>query len=77
MPTLLDNLFNFGQYQALIAGVALTLTAVANPDGMTKEMGAGLTKLRGVFVRRVASGRSSAPPAVVDAAARPPKVAGR
>src|ERR1700744_4211413 len=52
VPTLLDNLFNFGQYQALIAGVALTLTAVANPDGMTKEMGAGLTKLRIALLRR-------------------------
>ena len=51
-PTLLDNLFNFGQYQALIAGVALTLTAVANPDGITQEMGAGLTKLRLAVMRR-------------------------
>jgi ABC-type branched-subunit amino acid transport system permease subunit len=76
VPTLLDNLFNFGQYQALIAGVALTLTAVANPDGLTKEMGAGLTKLRLAIMRRATAGRSAAP-AVVDAAPSPPKVAGR
>ena len=76
VPTVLDNLFNFGQYQALIAGVALTLTAVANPDGMTKEMGAGLTKLRLAILRRGAARRDTAP-AVVDAAAAPPKVARR
>ena len=46
VPTLLNNVFNFGQYQTLIAGVLLTITAVANPDGMTKEMGAGLSRLR-------------------------------
>jgi ABC-type branched-subunit amino acid transport system permease subunit len=58
LPTLLNNLFNFGQYQALIAGIALTLTAVNNPDGLTQEMGLGLTKLRLAAMRR--SGR---PPA--------------
>jgi ABC-type branched-subunit amino acid transport system permease subunit len=62
VPTLLNNLFNFGQYQALIAGVALTLTAVKNPDGITKEMGAGLTKLRLAAMRR--SGRSPSPAGV-------------
>jgi hypothetical protein len=56
--------------------VALTLTAVANPDGLTKEMGAGLTKLRLAIMRRATAGRSAAP-AVVDAAPSPPKVAGR
>jgi ABC-type branched-subunit amino acid transport system permease subunit len=76
VPTVLNNLFNFGQYQALIAGVALTLTAVANPDGLTKEMGAGLTKLRLAIMRRVSAGPPAAP-AVVDPAPGPPKVAGR
>ncbi len=62
VPTLLDNLFSFGQYQALIAGVLLTLTAVANPDGMTKEMGTGLTKLRRAALARVGgSGTPAAP----------------
>jgi ABC-type branched-subunit amino acid transport system permease subunit len=56
VPTLLNNLFSFGQYQMLIAGVLLTITAVANPDGMTKEMGFGLTKLRRAVIRRTASG---------------------
>ncbi len=76
VPTVLNNLFNFGQYQALIAGVLLTLTAVANPDGMTKEMGAGLTKLRLAIMRRASAGRDPTP-AIVDAAPGPPKVAGR
>lgn len=77
VPTLLDNLFNFGQYQSLIAGVALALTAVANPDGMTKEMGAGLTKLRRAVTRSVAGRGHNGAPAVVDAPTPEPKVAGR
>jgi ABC-type branched-subunit amino acid transport system permease subunit len=32
------QVFSFGRYQALIAGVALTLTAVGNPDGIAKGM---------------------------------------
>jgi ABC-type branched-subunit amino acid transport system permease subunit len=56
VPTLLNNLFNFGQYQTLIAGVLLTITAVANPNGMTKEMGAGLTKLRRAVMHRAGTG---------------------
>ncbi len=52
VPTLLNNLFNFGQYQTLIAGLALTLTAVANPDGIAKEMGAGFSGLVGLAMRR-------------------------
>jgi ABC-type branched-subunit amino acid transport system permease subunit len=56
VPTLLNNLFNFGQYQALIAGVALALTAVANPDGIAKEMGQGLGQLSGAVLRRVRPG---------------------
>lgn len=92
VPTLLNNVFNFGEYQALIAGVALTLTAVLNPDGMTKEMGAGLTKLRLALLRRVGGAApAEAPPeaggdkataaersSVPDAPpALPPKVVGR
>ena len=38
MATLLNNLFSFNQYQTVIAGLALMLTAVANPDGVAKEM---------------------------------------
>jgi ABC-type branched-subunit amino acid transport system permease subunit len=66
IPTLLNNLFNFGQYQLLIAGVLLTVTAVNNPDGMTKEMGVGLTKLRLALLRAAGnrSGGRSGPPEV-------------
>ncbi|MFT3863230.1 MAG: ATP-binding cassette domain-containing protein [Solirubrobacterales bacterium] len=32
------QVFSFGKYQALIAGVALTATAVGNPDGIAKDM---------------------------------------
>ena len=62
VPTLLNNVFNFGQYQTLIAGVLLTITAVANPDGMTKEMGAGLTRLRERVLGAVQSGRDPSAP---------------
>lgn len=37
-PTLLDNLFSFNQYQTVIAGLALMLTAVGNPHGVMTEM---------------------------------------
>lgn len=75
VPTLLNNLFNFGQYQALIAGVALTLTAVANPDGMTKEMGRGLTQLRLAAFRRFST-REPAAPAIAEAPSPPTASAG-
>jgi ABC-type branched-subunit amino acid transport system permease subunit len=86
VPTLLDNLFNFGQYQALIAGVALTLTAVANPDGITKEMGQGLTQLRLALLRRFGprtpaiagpGGPPAPPPAAPSSTHGTAKVAGR
>ena len=86
VPTLLNNLFNFGEYQMLIAGVLLTITAVANPDGMTKEMGAGFTKLRRAAMGRAGIGgggdggatpvASSAPEPSAPAPARA-KVVGR
>jgi ABC-type branched-subunit amino acid transport system permease subunit len=87
VPTLLNNAFNFGQYQTLIAGVLLTITAVANPDGMTKEMGAGLTRLRRRLMGHLADGHDPAapgtppspPPQVAESASArvAPKVAGR
>jgi hypothetical protein len=89
VPTLLSNVFNFGQYQLLIAGVLLTITAVANPDGMTKEMGAGLTKLRLKVMARTSGADAPAQPgtapspgeapvaADVSATAVSPKVIGR
>jgi ABC-type branched-subunit amino acid transport system permease subunit len=51
MATLLDKLFSFNQYQALIAGVALMLTAVANPDGIAKEMQGAYARLLGLVAR--------------------------
>jgi branched-chain amino acid transport system permease protein len=51
MATLLDKLFSFNQYQALIAGLALMLTAVANPDGISKEMQGAYAKLMGRITR--------------------------
>jgi ABC-type branched-subunit amino acid transport system permease subunit len=45
MATLLDKLFSFNQYQALIAGLAMMITAIANPDGITKDMQVGFARL--------------------------------
>jgi branched-subunit amino acid ABC-type transport system permease component len=56
VPTLLDKLFSFAQYQGVIAGVALALTAVANPDGIAKEMGRGLGQLSDLMLRHVRPG---------------------
>jgi ABC-type branched-subunit amino acid transport system permease subunit len=52
MATLLDKLFSFNQYQALIAGLAMMLTAIANPDGITKEMQATYDKIGALLRRR-------------------------
>jgi ABC-type branched-subunit amino acid transport system permease subunit len=59
MATLLDKLFSFNQYQALIAGLALMLTAVANPDGIAKEMQGTYVKLLG-RIRRARGGPTAA-----------------
>jgi ABC-type branched-subunit amino acid transport system permease subunit len=50
MATLLDKLFAFNQYQTVIAGLALLLTAVGNPDGIVKEM-------QGTYFKLLARGR--------------------
>jgi ABC-type branched-subunit amino acid transport system permease subunit len=52
MATLLDKLFSFNQYQALIAGLAMMLTAIANPDGIAKEMQATYDKAGRLLRRR-------------------------
>ncbi len=82
VPTLLDKLFSFEQYQGVIAGVALALTAVANPDGIAKEMTHGLHQLSGAVMRRVrpapeepAPADTARPPAVI--AAEPPEAVKR
>ncbi|MFF5497818.1 ABC transporter permease [Streptomyces aquilus] len=36
--TLLDRWFHVGEYQTLVAGIALTLTAVQNPDGVAGQL---------------------------------------
>jgi ABC-type branched-subunit amino acid transport system permease subunit len=50
MATLLNNVFSFNQYQTVIAGLALMLTAVGNPDGVAKEM-------QGTYFKLLAIGR--------------------
>jgi hypothetical protein len=61
---------NIGKYQAIVAGVALVLTAVQNPDGLTsaatgKGPAAALAKLRdratGEYHKRLPA-RAAAPP---------------
>jgi ABC-type branched-subunit amino acid transport system permease subunit len=78
--TFLNIHLNVGQYQAVVAGVALVLTAVQNPDGLTstatgKGPAVAIAKLRdravGEYQNRVAGragGRTTAPGA---AASRP------
>jgi ABC-type branched-subunit amino acid transport system permease subunit len=65
MATLLDKLFSFNQYQALIAGLAMMLTAVGNPDGIAKEMQATYDKIGALIARRRRSipGAAAATPA--------------
>jgi hypothetical protein len=65
--TFLDVHLSVGKYQAIVAGVALVLTAVQNPDGITstatgKGPAVALAKLR---ARVLASGvgRPGGPPA--------------
>jgi ABC-type branched-subunit amino acid transport system permease subunit len=47
MPTLLDKLFDFGTYTTVVAGLAMMITAVANPDGIATEMQRGFGQLTG------------------------------
>jgi ABC-type branched-subunit amino acid transport system permease subunit len=71
MATLLDKLFSFNQYQALIAGLALMLTAVANPDGIAKEMQGTYAKILGLIARR-RGGTTAADGSVGEGPAVPP-----
>ncbi len=38
---LLNEHISIGQYQTIVAGVALALTAIKNPDGVASEIGDG------------------------------------
>ena len=68
--TFLNIHLNVGKYQAIVAGIALVLTAVQNPDGLTststgKGPAVALSKLRDRAVGRTRSGyaRGAAAPA--------------
>jgi ABC-type branched-subunit amino acid transport system permease subunit len=67
--TFLTIHLNIGKYQAIVAGIALVLTAVQNPDGITsaatgKGPAAALERLRdraaGEYRRRLAGGAGTA-----------------
>jgi ABC-type branched-subunit amino acid transport system permease subunit len=69
--TFLNLHLNVGKYQAIVAGVALVLTAVQNPDGITstatgKGPAVALAKLRdratGEYTKRLAGRTASAGP---------------
>jgi hypothetical protein len=73
--TFLNIHLNVGKYQAIVAGIALVLTAVQNPDGITstatgKGPAVALARLRdraaGEYSRRVA-GRAGGQPTARDA----------
>ena len=67
MPTLLDKIFDFGTYQSVIAGLALMLTAVGNPDGIATEMQRGFAQLTG----KIAGAIGLARPAEATASSEP------
>jgi ABC-type branched-subunit amino acid transport system permease subunit len=69
MATLLDKLFAFNQYQALIAGLAMILTAIGNPDGIAKEMQGTYAKALGLLARRRAGDSTGGPTPPVAVAA--------
>ena len=52
MITVLDRWLHLGEYQLLIAGIGLILTATLNPDGIAKDMTSGFEKLLGRLSRR-------------------------
>ncbi|HWI72592.1 MAG TPA: ABC transporter permease [Baekduia sp.] len=62
--TAMDKAFGVGKYQLLVAGVALTLTAIKQPDGIAATPPPPLVKLWHLIMRRW-EGRngSAAPPA--------------
>lgn len=78
--TFLDERFGIGKYQTIVAGVALVVTAIANPDGvMSTSTGKGpavaFFRLRDAAVARLSSRGSpepdDAPPDVSGAVERP------
>jgi hypothetical protein len=74
--TFLNLHLNVGKYQAIVAGVALVLTAVQNPDGITgtatgKGPAVALAKLQdrltGEYAKRRLAGRVQSPAPGADA----------
>jgi ABC-type branched-subunit amino acid transport system permease subunit len=53
LVTALDQAFNIGKYQAVVAGVLLTLTAIKQPDGIAASPPPPLAKLGDLLARRV------------------------
>jgi ABC-type branched-subunit amino acid transport system permease subunit len=61
--TFLDERFGVGKYQTIVAGLALVITAIANPDGvMSTSTGKGpavaFFRLRAAVLRRLAARRA-------------------
>jgi ABC-type branched-subunit amino acid transport system permease subunit len=73
----LNEHLSIGQYQTIVAGIALALTAIKNPDGVASEL-ASATRGPGRWLAavrdRVVPVRSGRPPAAVASAADPAPV---
>jgi ABC-type branched-subunit amino acid transport system permease subunit len=60
MVTALDKAFNIGKYQLVVAGLALTLTAIKQPDGIAAAPPPPLVKLWARLSRRRLAARAAA-----------------
>jgi ABC-type branched-subunit amino acid transport system permease subunit len=67
MATLLNKLFDFNSYQELIAGLALMLTAIGNPDGIATEMQRTYFKVLGMIQHKLGIDQTGGPPPSVPA----------
>jgi ABC-type branched-subunit amino acid transport system permease subunit len=61
LVTALDNAFNIGKYQMVVAGVLLTLTAIKQPDGIAASPPPPLVKLGNRLAERLSWRRPAAP----------------
>jgi ABC-type branched-subunit amino acid transport system permease subunit len=61
LVTALDNAFNIGKYQMVVAGVLLTLTAIKQPDGIAASPPPPLVKLGNRLAELVSWRRPTAP----------------
>jgi hypothetical protein len=66
LVTFLDEKFGIGKYQTIVAGLALIITAIANPDGvMSTSTGKGpavlFFRLRDGLLAQLHSARASDP----------------